>query len=119
MPQTTVDVQALYAALDAKRKNADKSWRELAGDLKLSPSTFTRMAQGHNPDVDSFATLLRWLGMSADPFMRPSASPAQQQPDPVAMLSSYLRADRTIKPADADALTDILQAAYKNMKRRR
>ena len=70
MPQTTVDVAALHAALDRKRKLDELSWRELAGRLDISASTFTRMAQGHRPDVDTFATLLRWLDMPAAAYMR-------------------------------------------------
>jgi transcriptional regulator with XRE-family HTH domain len=113
-----VDVEALYAALDAKRKGQVKSWRELGKELGIAPSTFTRMAQGHTPDTNSFATLLRWLGMDAEHFTTPRRTTSTQS-DPVAMFSSYLRADRTLKPADAEALTDILQAAYRSLKRRR
>jgi transcriptional regulator with XRE-family HTH domain len=117
MPETTVDVIALYAALDAKRQKEGLSWRELAGDLKISPSTLTRMAQGRRPDVDAFATLLRWLGMSADAFMR-STKKVNEEVNAIAMISSYLRADRNIDPKDAEALEDILKAAYRHMKKR-
>src|SRR5947208_2817870 len=71
MPDTTIDVEAFYAALDAQRQEEELSWREVARHLGISPSTLTRIAQGKRPDVDTFATLLRWLGMSADAFMRP------------------------------------------------
>ena len=115
MPQTTVDVESLYAALDTKRRGQNKSWREVGRDLGISPSTFTRLAQGRSPDVDAFATLLRWLGMTADQFMEPRKAKATE-PDPVVMFSTYLRADRSLSRPDAEALTDILQAAYKNLK---
>lgn len=117
MPETTVDVDALYAALDAKRQEENLSWRELAGRLEISPSTLTRMAQGKRPDVDAFATLLRWLGMSADAFMR--STKKKEDVNAVAMISSYLRADRNIDPKDAEALEDILKAAYRHMKKKR
>jgi len=118
MPDTTIDVEAFYAALDAKRQQANLSWRELARSLKISPSTLTRMAQGRRPDVDTFATLLRWLGMSADAFMRP-AMKKKEDVNTVAMISSYLRADRNIAPQDAEALEDIIQAAYRCLSDRR
>lgn len=117
MPGTTVDVDALYAALDHKRQSGGRmSWRELAHELDISPSTFTRMAQGHRPDVDTFATLLRWLGMPAEAFTR---SPAQnkEEPEPLAMISSYLRSARNIRPQDAEALDEILRVAYKRLTR--
>src|SRR5262249_34229409 len=79
MPETTVDVGALYAALDNKRRARGTSWPDIARELDVSPSTFSRMAQGRRPDVDTFATLLRWLGMPAESFMRgTTATPAAE-----------------------------------------
>jgi transcriptional regulator with XRE-family HTH domain len=116
MPETTVDVEALYAALDNKRKTLETSWRELARELDVSPSTFSRMAQGRRPDVDTFATLLRWLGMPAEAFMRGTGAAAATA-EPVAMVSSYLRSARNVKPEDAEALEDIFRAAYNRLVR--
>src|SRR5262249_11572019 len=115
-PETTVDVEALYAALDAKRQTVGQSWRELATELVISPSTFTRMAQGKRPDVDTFATLLRWLGMPAELFMRPHLA-MENPPEPVAMFSTYLRADRHLSDEDAKTIEAIAQAAYKRFTR--
>jgi transcriptional regulator with XRE-family HTH domain len=118
VPDTTIDVEAFYAALDAKREGEKLSWRELARKLKISPSTLTRMAQGRRPDVDTFATLLRWLGMSADSFMRPVPK-GKKEVDTVAMISSFLRADKDIDPKDAEALEEIIEAAYRRLTDRR
>ena len=115
MPDTTIDVEALYAALDSKRKAARTSWRDVARELDISPSTFSRMAQGRRPDVDTFATLLRWLEMPAEPFMRSKKDGAEQEPDPFAMVSSYLRSSRNISAEEAEALEDIFQAAYRRL----
>jgi transcriptional regulator with XRE-family HTH domain len=117
VPETTVDVEALYAALDSKRKAHETSWREVARELEVSPSTFSRMAQGRRPDVDTFATLLRWLGMPAEPFMRSTRRESAAEEEPVAMVSSYLRSARNIEPEDAEALEDIFRAAYKRLVR--
>ncbi len=117
MPETTVDTEALYAALHQKRQAAGLSWRELAHDLGISPSTFTRMAQGRRPDVDTFATILKWLGMTADMFMR-SQTDRKEEAEPLAMISSYLRSAKNIRPEDAEALEEILRAAYKRLKSR-
>src|SRR3954454_17100812 len=118
MPETTVDVEALYAALDSKRKATESSWRDVARDLDVSASTFSRMAQGRRPDVDTFATLLRWLGMPAESFIRSSGGEtAAAGEEPVAMVSSYLRSARNIRPEDAEALEEIFRAAYKRLVR--
>lgn len=117
MPETTVDVEALYAALDSKRKGNGTSWREVARELDVSASTFSRMAQGRRPDVDTFATLLRWLGMPAETFIRSTGEEPAPEEEPVAMVSSYLRSARNVTPEEADALEDIFQAAYKRLVR--
>ena len=116
MPDTTVDVEALYAALDQKRQALGLSWRDLDQELDVSPSTFTRMAQGRRPDVDTFATMLRWLGMPADTFMR-SVRSGEEEPEPLAMISSYLRSAKNIRPEDAEALEEILQVAFRRLAR--
>jgi transcriptional regulator with XRE-family HTH domain len=120
LPQTTVDVAALYAALNRKRGLHDLSWRELAAKLDISPSTFTRMAQGARPDVDTFATLLRWLDMPATAYMRPdeAADEPAGEPDAAADLEaigSLLRSSRSMKPHQAEALESIIEAAYKSI----
>ena len=118
MPETTVDVEALYAALDSKRKATDASWRDVARELEISPSTFSRMAQGGRPDVDTFATLLHWLAMPAETFMRTEGGDtAASEEEPVAMVSSYLRSARNVTPEDAEALEDIFRAAYNRLVR--
>jgi DNA-binding MurR/RpiR family transcriptional regulator len=114
MPETTVDVDALYAALDQKRQSKKLSWRALAARLSITPSTFTRMAQGLKPDVDTFATLIRWLGMLQEEFLRPSRR-VPEKADTAAMISSYLRGAKNITNEQAAALEDIITAAFKRL----
>ena len=114
MPETTVDVDALYAALDRKRQAHELSWRSLATKLQITPSTFTRMAQGLKPDVDTFATLIRWLGMSQEDFLLP-ARRSSEEVDPIAMISSYLRGAKNVSHEQAGALEDIITAAYRHL----
>ena len=61
MPQTQINVPALYAALDAVRESKGMSWRQLAREVQVSPSTFSRLANKQKPDVDAFLALVRWL----------------------------------------------------------
>jgi hypothetical protein len=118
MPETTVDVEAFYAALDSKRRSKGLSWRALATQLEITPSTFTRMAQGLKPDVDTFATLLRWLGMPQEEFLRP-AKRKPETADHVAMISSYLRSAKNITQQEAEALEDIIGAAFRHLVKER
>jgi transcriptional regulator with XRE-family HTH domain len=113
--QVSVDLGALYSALDSKRRGEGLSWRELARQLEISPSVFTRLAQGRRPELETFLTMVGWLGVSAEDFVageKPSQDEAQET---VAAISSYLRADRALKPESAEALESIVRTAYEQM----
>jgi len=53
MARASIDVAALYAALDAARESRDLSWRQLAREIEVSPSTLSRLGNGLNPDVNA------------------------------------------------------------------
>lgn len=55
------DVDALYVALDRKRRGQRQRWRDVAAEVGVSPSTFSRMAHGANPDVPGLVRMLVWL----------------------------------------------------------
>lgn len=68
------------------------SWRQLARDRGLSPSTFTRLANGHRSDVDAFAVLVGWLGQPAERFITSDQPGPEQEPPLLAELAPLLRA---------------------------
>lgn len=111
----TVDVGALYAALDQKRKQESLTWRGLAKVTGTSPSTFTRMAQGNRPDVDTFMTLCSWLGVPAEKFKHGGYA-EENQANTLALISTHLRASRELSPKGAKAMEEIIRAAYEQLK---
>ena len=118
MTEAHLDVAALHAALDQKRRKLDLSWRQLAKAAGVSPSTLTRMGQGKRPDVDSFASLVAWLGMSAEKFLRSSSATkrGRKQTEVMSEISALLRADRQLSPESAHAMEQIVRAAYEQLK---
>lgn len=106
-----INVLALYAALDAQREAAGMSWRQLAKDRGLSPSTFTRLANGHRPDVDAFAALVGWLGQPAERFIISDAHDAADEPALLAELAPLLRARADLDETGADRLQALFAAA--------
>jgi transcriptional regulator with XRE-family HTH domain len=115
--ERVVDVEALYSALDAKRKTEELSWRDAAGAIGVSPSTLTRMAQGASPDVEGFGKMVRWLGVSADDFIsRPKGAAPKKSGDLLVVVSRHLRASKELDPQSARALESIIETAYKQMK---
>lgn len=58
-----LDVEALYLALDKQRRTRRITWRTVAAEVGVSPSTFTRIGlNGRRPDVDALVRILAWLG---------------------------------------------------------
>lgn len=69
MSRKTLDVEALYVALDKHRRQLARdratriSWREVARELGISQSTFTRLGVHNRPtSADILVLLLGWLG---------------------------------------------------------
>jgi transcriptional regulator with XRE-family HTH domain len=117
MARTTVDVRALYAALDAARKQKGLSWRQLAKEIGVSPSTMTRMGNDQKPEVNAFAAMVRWLNLPAEDFMVHADQPAEQsqreEPELVAQLAPLLRARKDLDADDVRYLEELIAAAVR------
>ena len=116
MSNSSFDAQGFYAAIDAVRESRDKTWKEVAGEAKVSASTLTRMGQGKRPDVDSLAALANWSGLDVDQFIRGKKA-AKLSPQPLAEITALLRADRNLTTQGAEALEAILKSAYGHLKK--
>lgn len=118
MAGTTVDVQALHAALDAERVSRGLSWRKLAAELGLSPSTFSRLANGQKPDVDAFAAMVSWLGGSADMFILTDEKRAEadREPDLLTQLAPLLRARSDLGETEVRHLEELIGSAVRHFR---
>ena len=110
------DAAGFYAALDAERRTRNQTWKRVADEANVSASTLTRMAQGRRPDVDSFAALVSWSGLSADKFVRDGQ--ARPQAGTLAMISTYLKSDPNLTDEAAIALDELIKATYERMRRK-
>jgi transcriptional regulator with XRE-family HTH domain len=110
MARGIFDADAFYAALDQTRAARKLTWKQVADQSGISASTLTRMAQGKRPDVDGLASLTAWSGLSVDDYVRTSEDAAPRET--VAMISTYLRADKNLSPTAAHALESIIQTSY-------
>jgi transcriptional regulator with XRE-family HTH domain len=107
-----LDVGSLHAALDAERQERNISWRQLAKEAGVSPSTLTRLGNGYRPDVDAFAKLVQWLGVPADRFFTHAAKNSSQ-PHLVTELAPLLRARKDLSEQDVAYLEDLIGAAVR------
>src|SRR5580700_10052607 len=113
MPQDLIHVDALIAALDSERKARQLSWRQLAKEAGVSPSTLTRMQQGKSPDVNTFSALTRWLGTPAERFYADQSNHIAVHNDPMAVVSTLLRGHKKMNPKALAALQELVNAAFK------
>lgn len=112
------DDATFFDALERRRQAEGLSWRQLGRQLGLSPSTFSRLARGRRPDVETFLKLLAWLDVPAATFMRSGAeaSPQVSGQDTLAVIVGALRSDPAIPKDAAGALEQLLRVAYSNVR---
>jgi hypothetical protein len=69
IPSGRFNNKALYAALDARRRERGLTWAEAAREIGgLPPSMLTRLAKGGRIGVDVMLLAVGWLGCSVDRF---------------------------------------------------
>jgi transcriptional regulator with XRE-family HTH domain len=119
MAYARLNVASLYAALDAERSARGISWRRLARAVGISPSTLTRMANGHRPDVEAFAALTRWLGTPSEAYLSYEGEEPQKEPELLTQLAPLLRARKDLKEQDVAYLEDIVAAALRRFQAER
>jgi transcriptional regulator with XRE-family HTH domain len=117
--ESKLDVASLYAALSAKRRAQELSWRQVAQEIGISPSTLTRLANGQRPDVDAFITLIKWLGVPAEQFMVGSgdSKPDSGNPDILSQLLPLLHARTDLALKNREYLEEIIRAAVRHMEK--
>jgi transcriptional regulator with XRE-family HTH domain len=108
------DQAAFFSALDAVRESRGLTWKDLAEDAGVSPSTLSRMGSGRRPDVDSFAALLRWSKLDAENFF--ASDRHGQRAEPLAEISMLLRRDPNLSPEAASALDELVKATYRRLR---
>lgn len=106
------DNDGFFDALDALREKRGLSWRALASDARVSPSTLTRMSQGRRPDVDSFAALLAWSGLDLDDFIVRERTTVE----PLDEISVLLRRAPDLSEHSARAIDALIRATYERLR---
>ena len=116
------DAEAYYSALAQIVRAQKISWRQVARETGITPSTLTRMAQGRRPDAASLAVLSAWAGLNPADFVGNPRYVAEtgkndSTRDSLHAISGVLRSDPNLPPEAARALEDIIYVAYDELKR--
>lgn len=103
------DFKGFYRALNATRESRNLTWKQVGHEASVGASTLARMGQNKRPDADGLAALSAWSGLNPADFVYRARSRA---PEPLARISLALRSDERLDRQDAEALEDIVRAAY-------
>ncbi len=107
-----VDLAQLGAMLRERRGGL--SLRAAAEDAGVSFSTFSRVEDGHHPDLATFTRLCAWLGVSPARFFAPVA---ERQVSPLEEAVSHLQADPALTPEAANAMATMMKDMYAHLAR--
>jgi transcriptional regulator with XRE-family HTH domain len=106
--------------LDAARTEKGLSWRQLAREIGVGPSTISPMANGLNPDITAFATMTTWLRMPAEALYATTPPGADEdEPELVASLVPLLRARRDLAEGDVAYPEEVIGAAARRFRAER
>ena len=109
------DGDRFYLALKATVETRQKTWRQVASETGVSPSTLARMSQGRRPDAASLAALSAWAGLNPSDFV--SATYKEPAREAITQISSLLRNEPLLDAQSAEALDAIVRAAYERFRR--
>jgi transcriptional regulator with XRE-family HTH domain len=118
----SVDPALLAARIRAKREGEHLSLRAAAKKLGMSAATISRVESGeHLPERDHLLRLARWAGLPLDDSARRRRNRDVHGPEASTMeaVELHLRADKNLKPDDAEMLVDVMRTAYNRLSKRR
>lgn len=107
----SLHIEELGRLVAAKR--GSRGVRAAAAEAEVSSATFSRVENGHMPDLETFAKICKWLGKDPREFLgfeREEAAPPQ--------AIVQFKKDRTVSWDTAIALGELILAAQKAMRAR-
>lgn len=115
-----VNTVELGRAIKRRREELGLSLRDVADVTAVSASTLSRIENGTGkPDADNIARLTNWLDMPIDRVMNKQKAtdveavvyyPHEATPE---IVEAHLRADKSLTPETAKALSELFRVAYK------
>lgn len=115
-----INTVELGRAIKRRREELGLSLRDVADVTSVSASTLSRIENGTGkPDADNIARLTGWLDMPIDRVMNNQSEgnvepviyyPHEATPE---IIEAHLRADKTLTPETAKALSELFRVAYK------
>lgn len=106
----SIDIEKLTQLV--KNKRGKRNLRDIAKEIgEVSISTLSRIEQGKIPDLSTYMKICEWLEVSPDEFninSKPNGKTHEEE------IIFHLRADQSLSQEVSEALTKMIELAYKN-----
>ena len=102
-----------YVAVARVLRKRNASWRQLANEIGVSPSTFTRWGRGRSLDARVLAALSAWAGLNPADYVGDLHGNGAQQP--LSEILAMVRDDPNQSADTAAALQRLIRAAYEQL----
>lgn len=96
-------------------KRGSRGVRAAALDANVSPATFSRVENGHMPDLETFAKLCKWLQRDPNDFLGIDVDEAETE-RPAAVV--HFKKKKTVSMETAKALGELILAAQRAIRAR-
>lgn len=95
-----------------KNKRGKTNLRDIANEIgNVSISTLSRIEQGKIPDLSTFIKICEWLEVTPNEFALNTEKKKRGHKEEIFF---HLRADQSLSQDVSDALTKMIEIAYKN-----
>lgn len=101
----TISIEQLGKLMLAKR--GSRGVRAAAADVNISSATFSRVENGHMPDLETFAKICRWVERDPGEFLGFEPATGSPTPEPAQV---HLRKKPTVSVATAESLGALILA---------
>ncbi|WP_063054740.1 helix-turn-helix domain-containing protein [Nocardia salmonicida] len=108
-----INLAQLVGVLNARITAEGISWRQAAAQIGVSPALLSRLRNGLQPDLQSYAKIVRWLNMSADEFLVDPATSVRDEGEPKELNSEVSALLRARADLDEDAKT-LLEEVFRS-----
>lgn len=109
----SLNATALSRAVRVGRRERRVTLSTLADELGIDPDELKAIEAGRDAHVGSVLQVVAWLNVPFSTFLEGEVDSDRVDPGLRAeRVAAYLRSDRDLKPESAEAIEQVLKAAY-------
>lgn len=106
------DLKAIYAAVNVRRQELGLSWEDTAAKIGVDEVVLKSLHEDGDPPTSVVFAAVAWCGVDIEGFIDDPDFGGDRDPESAEKVASFLRADRDLKPDDAEAIEEVLRAAH-------